>query len=100
MATQHRAERTERAVEETGSLERTPNELKDVTRQEQRQVTELTRRATDETEVADRPKKGDQYRCDECGMEIEVTADCGAMNHHDAEHGPHFTSCGQEMARV
>jgi len=42
------------------------------------------------------PKKGEQYRCEECGMEIKITADC-RCNH--PEH-VHLECCGQEMAKV
>ena len=45
---------------------------------------------------ADRPKKGEHYRCARCGMEIDVTAEC----HCQGEEGPHFECCGQELARV
>jgi hypothetical protein len=42
------------------------------------------------------PKKGDRFRCRQCGMEIQVTADCRC---HDDEHA-HFHCCGQELTRV
>ena len=39
------------------------------------------------------PKIGDKFRCDRCGMEIEVTkgCDCPADKH------VHFHCCGEEM---
>jgi hypothetical protein len=41
------------------------------------------------------PHKGDRFRCDSCGMEIQVTADC--QSHGD---GAHFHCCGQAMHKV
>ena len=48
------------------------------------------------SDVMDRPKKGDRYRCRKCGMEIQVTADCGCK---DPNH-LHFHCCGQELDKV
>jgi len=42
------------------------------------------------------PKKGDRFRCTSCGMEIQVTADCGCP---DADH-VHFQCCGRELQKV
>jgi hypothetical protein len=42
------------------------------------------------------PKRGERFRCQECGMEIQVTADCRCGDHANV----HFECCGQEMARV
>ena len=42
------------------------------------------------------PKKGDAFRCSGCGMEIQVTADCGCK---EGEH-VHFHCCGKEMGKV
>lgn len=41
------------------------------------------------------PRTGDRYRCDQCGMELEVVADCtgGAS-------GVHLECCGQELTRL
>ncbi len=39
------------------------------------------------------PHKGDQYRCERCGMAITVTADC---NCHDARH-VHLECCEHQM---
>ena len=58
-----------------------------------KQETEITRRATDETVGV--PKKGDVYRCEQCGMEFEVTADCGC----DDPTMVSFQCCGREMSR-
>ena len=44
----------------------------------------------------DGPKKGDRYRCQKCGMEVQVTADC---NCKDPSH-VHFHCCGQELRKV
>lgn len=42
------------------------------------------------------PRKGERYRCARCGMELQVTADCGCP---DSEH-VQFRCCGQDLARV
>ena len=42
------------------------------------------------------PRQGEQYRCDRCGMEIQVTADCRCQD--DAH--MHFQCCGQELNKV
>ena len=42
------------------------------------------------------PKSGDRFRCDGCGMEIQVTADCRCK---EGEH-VHFHCCGKEMAKL
>ena len=42
------------------------------------------------------PKKGEQFRCDVCGMELKITADC-----HCKEPGMvHFHCCGQELTKA
>jgi hypothetical protein len=41
------------------------------------------------------PKKGETFRCEKCGMEIQVTADCKCK---DAEH-VHFECCGQPLTK-
>ena len=58
--------------------------------------TERVERATDEVEPMSSPKKGDQYRCEVCGMELEITQDC-TCNDHDAVR---FQCCGQELLRL
>ena len=42
------------------------------------------------------PKKGDVFRCDVCGMELEITEDCKCK---DAEM-VHLHCCGQELIPV
>ncbi len=42
------------------------------------------------------PKKGERYRCEKCGMEIQVTEDCKCGAGHHAR----FECCGQPLARV
>ena len=42
------------------------------------------------------PKKGDKYRCKQCGMEIQVTADCKG----EGKGGPTFQCCGKDLAKV
>jgi hypothetical protein len=44
----------------------------------------------------ERPHKGEHYRCETCGMEIDVTAECQC----EAEDGPHFECCGHELVKV
>jgi hypothetical protein len=63
---------------------------------EKHRDTERTARATDETEALGTPKKGDTIRCDECGMELEVTVDCGGADPDAVQ----FQCCGQEMRRI
>lgn len=41
------------------------------------------------------PHKGDKFRCDGCGMKIEVTVDCKCK---EDEH-VHFHCCGKEMVK-
>lgn len=42
------------------------------------------------------PKTGDRYRCEKCGMEVRVTADC----HCNDPSRVHFHCCGQELQKV
>jgi len=42
------------------------------------------------------PKKGDRFRCAQCGMEVQVTADCGCSDPALA----HFHCCGQELQKA
>jgi len=48
------------------------------------------------TEGMNPPKKGERFRCQGCGIQIEVTADCRCQA---GEH-VHFQCCGQDMAKV
>jgi hypothetical protein len=48
-----------------------------------------------EHEHADHPRKGDHFRCDRCGMEVEVQSDCQC--HDEPEH---FQCCGAPMHKV
>jgi hypothetical protein len=41
------------------------------------------------------PRTGDRYRCDQCGMELEVVADCAG-----GASGVHLECCGQELTRL
>lgn len=41
------------------------------------------------------PRQGERYRCDPCGMEVEVMAECAC--HEQAEH---FRCCGRPMHKV
>lgn len=42
------------------------------------------------------PKKGDKFRCEKCGMALEVTADCKCQGDDHA----HFHCCGKEMSKA
>ncbi len=42
------------------------------------------------------PKKGDKFRCAQCGMQVEVTADCRC----DKREHVHFHCCNKEMAKA
>src|SRR5262245_4240141 len=42
------------------------------------------------------PKEGDRFRCESCGMEIKLIADCGCK---DGEH-VHFECCGKPLTEV
>lgn len=42
------------------------------------------------------PKKGERFRCEKCGMEVQITADC----HCDQPDMVHFQCCGQELQKV
>jgi len=42
------------------------------------------------------PKKGERFRCAKCGMEVQVTADCGCKEPEMT----HFHCCGQELQKV
>ena len=42
------------------------------------------------------PKKGERYKCSQCGMEIEVTTDCGCQ---EPDH-VHLECCGRELEKV
>ena len=41
------------------------------------------------------PKRGERFRCDVCGMELEITADCKCRDDEAA----HFECCGQELSK-
>ena len=42
------------------------------------------------------PKKGEIFRCEKCGMEVKITADCRCENSSMV----HFHCCGQELAKT
>lgn len=42
------------------------------------------------------PKKGERYRCEKCGMELQVTVECGCQ---DASH-VHLECCGQDLTKT
>lgn len=42
------------------------------------------------------PKKGDKFRCSSCGMELQLTSDCGCQDRGHV----HFHCCGKEMDKA
>ncbi len=42
------------------------------------------------------PKKGERFRCQQCGMEVQVTVDCRC----DQPNMVHFHCCGQELQKM
>jgi hypothetical protein len=42
------------------------------------------------------PKKGDTFRCESCGMELKITADCSC----GPDERVHFHCCGKEMVQT
>lgn len=54
-----------------------------------------TKIPSSEKSHAPTPKKGDKYRCDKCGMAMEITVDCKCR---DGDH-VHFECCDQEMSK-
>jgi hypothetical protein len=42
------------------------------------------------------PKQGDHFRCEKCGMEIEVTTACRCSDPNHVQ----FQCCGQAMAKT
>ena len=42
------------------------------------------------------PKKGERFRCQQCGMEIQVTADCKCTESDHVQ----FQCCAQPMTKV
>jgi hypothetical protein len=52
--------------------------------------------AVQQAEKVARPKLGENFRCPQCGMAIQVTADCRCPE----EDNVHFRCCNQEMEKV
>ena len=44
----------------------------------------------------DPPRKGDVFRCSSCGMQLQLTTDCGCKERGHV----HFHCCGKEMDKV
>lgn len=42
------------------------------------------------------PKKGERFRCESCGMQLEITADC----HCKEDEHVHFECCGKELVKA
>ena len=43
-----------------------------------------------------RPKKGERFRCENCGMEIELIADCRCKEDHNVR----LQCCGSDLSRA
>jgi len=56
----------------------------------------MTKAARSSTNARPTPKQGDQFRCHECGMELEITVDCKC---NEPDH-VHLQCCGHEMEKV
>lgn len=52
--------------------------------------------AQQQSQAMAKPQKGDTYRCNGCGMELEITENCNCT-HPEAVH---FQCCGAEMSAV
>ncbi len=65
---------------------------------EQKQHSHPMRRASDQVQSRESeiPKIGDVYRCEVCGMEMEVAADCNCTDPEMVR----LECCGQELVRV
>ncbi|TWU27664.1 hypothetical protein Pla144_24410 [Bythopirellula polymerisocia] len=44
------------------------------------------------TQIATKPIKGETYKCEKCGMELKVTADCNCK-----DGCPELTCCGEPL---
>jgi len=42
------------------------------------------------------PKKGEKFRCEQCGMELEITADCKCQAGSHVE----FACCGKTLKKL
>jgi hypothetical protein len=51
--------------------------------------------ATDEPQMI-APKVGEHFRCQKCGLEIEITANCKGTGGHHAR----FECCGQPLTQM
>lgn len=58
-------------------------------------MSNMTQKMDDSTEKAT-PKKGERYKCEKCGMELQVTVQCSCK---DASH-VHLECCGQELTKA
>ena len=61
-----------------------------------REKTEVEPRAADAVEGVEMPKRGDTFRCEQCGMELEVTVDCEC----DDPEMVRLECCAQPLTRV
>jgi len=46
--------------------------------------------------VTNPPRKGERFRCQKCGMEVEVTADCHCKSGEHVQ----LRCCGQDLVKV
>jgi hypothetical protein len=60
-------------------------------------ITDKMSRSSQERDTGlENPKKGEHYRCEKCGMEVEVTTECQCRQPDMV----HFHCCGQELQKV
>ena len=57
---------------------------------------EKTLYAAENVQAATKPKKGEMYRCTECGMELEITSDCKCPDSDMIK----LECCGQQLLRM
>lgn len=57
-------------------------------------MSESARTTTEQNKEA-MPKKGDLFRCEKCGMEVEIKKPCGCEPSH-----VHLECCGQELKKA
>ncbi len=46
--------------------------------------------------ITDNPRKGEEYRCETCGMALQITSDC----HCEDPNMVQFQCCGKDLHKV
>jgi hypothetical protein len=59
------------------------------------ELTMTQQQATQSAATKDLPQAGETYRCDTCGMELEITQNCQCK-----EGTPLLACCGEQMTKV